>query len=127
MNYTDEEKKAFIAEVSKWRSELVKFDDFNVYYHPNKPFLPYRKTYLNGYVKMVRWSIIENTFIRCMKDNEYYDIPLSSIESHMNNALYPAPKISNDNINKNTFSVSIPISLRDSFNRWFQENVESPF
>jgi hypothetical protein len=52
-----EERKEFKLNVAKWRSELIKYKDLNVFYHPNKPAKPYRRSFYDGKVKMVPWNI----------------------------------------------------------------------
>jgi hypothetical protein len=83
-NYTLEEKKEFVERVTKWRSELKRFKNFNVYFHPNNPGKPYRKTFNNGYIKMVAWKIDDYGKFQVFLNDEKYDINVFEIEEYFN-------------------------------------------
>ena len=114
--WSKEEKMRYIENAKKWRSELVRYNDFNVYYHPDKPTLPYRRTYQNGYVKMVRWNVNEDGKFSVLKDNERYTLSIFDIETGK------TPKDTSNEI-----QVSIPRSLEKEFMGWLSRKVESPF
>ena len=114
--WSKEEKRRYVEEVVQWRSELVRYYDFNVYYHPDKPTLPYRRIYQNGYIKMARWNVNENGEFSVLKDNERYTLNIFDIEAGK------APKDTSDEI-----QVSIPRSLEREFMSWLSRKVESSF
>ena len=126
-NWTKEEKAEYVSKVKKWRSELKRYQDFNVYYHPDLPTKPYRKKYDNGYFKMVPWKIFKDK-ISVGKDGEIYKIKIADLEAHNNGFdSYGNGSWTPKEIKPTTFQAEIPVALKDSFNMWLEKNVESPF
>ena len=83
-NYTLEEKKEYFKKVAKWKSELIKFKDFNIYFHPKSPGKPYRKFYSNGHIKMVPWHIDDSGKFQVYLNDEKYHINVFEIEEYAN-------------------------------------------
>jgi len=124
--WTTEEKKEYVDKVKKWRSELVRYQDFNVYYHPDKPEKPYRKKFVNGYFKMVPWKIF-NDHISVGKDGETYKIKISDLDRHNESPETTTLRELLTNTKPTTFQAEIPMSLKSEFDTWLSKNIESPF
>ena len=137
--WTKEEKIEYAERVKKWRTELKRFKDFNVYYHPDKPEKPYRKKFVNGYFKMVPWQIF-NDHISVGKDGETYKIKISDLDRHNSGYEFVGPGTWSKNDSEKepslyelldtkptTFQAEIPMALKSEFDTWLRKNVESPF
>ena len=85
-SYTQEEKEAFLKNVTKWKSELVKLGSRNIFVHPDNPWKPYyvikegkwfkHKPYtvMNGQIKYTKNG--ESEFINVSKITEMFSEPV---------------------------------------------------
>ena len=83
-NYTLEERKEYLKRVAKWKSELRRFKNFNVYYHPDNPLKPYRRFFDNGKLRMVAWRIDDYGRFQVFLNDEKYYINVFDIEEYNN-------------------------------------------
>ena len=74
-SYTLEQKKAFAENVAKWKSELIKIPNKNIFIHPEKPTRPYYAIKDGKYWKHKPYTII-NGEIRYTKNGETQYIPV---------------------------------------------------
>jgi hypothetical protein len=62
-----------LESIKKWKSELVKIDSYNIFYHPDAPDKPYYKVKVGKFCKHKRYfvkSLNEHKYITYQKKNE---------------------------------------------------------
>jgi len=132
--WTQQEKQQYAEDVRRWKSKLVRYRDFNVYYHPDKPTLPYRKTFQNGYPKMVRWNVSEDGVFRVKKDNEQYTLNAFELQTTntladflSNEDLSPKPETKDGWVNVMVPEYLKPIVEKFVAKELMENKNESPF